>query len=81
MFQLLLGENHVDVAVTLNDFAILQYLKGNYVDSEELYLKSVAIYTSIFGNSHPEVKFPTFRFICDQLLNIGPGRSSLGKFG
>jgi tetratricopeptide (TPR) repeat protein len=60
IFKAQLGENHVDVAVTLNDFAILQYQKGNYVEAESLYLKSIEIYTSIFGNAHPEVGSPFF---------------------
>jgi len=50
-----LGEFHADIALTLNDFAILYYRKGDYTQATKFYLKALNNYEHVFGKDHPDV--------------------------
>jgi len=51
--QELVGPNHGDVALTLNDMAVLQYRRRDFAAAEELYLRAIKTYESVFGQQHP----------------------------
>ncbi|WP_347280011.1 tetratricopeptide repeat protein [Leptolyngbya sp. FACHB-8] len=50
-----LGENHPDVAISLNNLAELYRLQGNYEAAEPLYQRSLSIRESALGENHPDV--------------------------
>ena len=50
-----LGENHPDVATSLNNLALLYKTQGNYVAAEPLYQRSLNIYETALGENHPNV--------------------------
>jgi len=52
-----LGNNHLDVAASLNDLGLLYYNLGNYAEAEPLYQRSLAIREKALGNNHPDVAF------------------------
>jgi CHAT domain-containing protein/Flp pilus assembly protein TadD len=51
----LLGENHPDVATSLNNLAGLYGDQGRYDEAEPLYERSLAIYEEALGENHPHV--------------------------
>jgi tetratricopeptide (TPR) repeat protein len=55
----LLGENHPDVATSLNNLAKLYESQGKYEEAEPLYLQALAIAEQALGENHPNTV--TFR--------------------
>ncbi|MFZ1028611.1 MAG: tetratricopeptide repeat-containing protein, partial [Limnoraphis robusta] len=51
----LLGENHPDVATSLNNLAELYRDQGRYNEAEPLYQRSLAISEKALGENHPHV--------------------------
>ena len=50
-----LGPNHPDVAMSLNNLAVLYGDQGRYADAEPLYKRSLAIKEKALGPDHPDV--------------------------
>jgi len=50
-----LGAEHTDVAMSLNNLALLYDVKGDYGRSEPLYRRALAIYEKVLGAGHPDV--------------------------
>jgi CHAT domain-containing protein len=50
-----LGQEHPDVATSLNNLALLYSEMGNYSQAEPLYQRSLAIREKVFGQEHPDV--------------------------
>jgi tetratricopeptide (TPR) repeat protein len=50
-----LGNDHPDVALSLNNLAQLYFSQGRYNDAELLYLQSLDIRKRQLGNDHPDV--------------------------
>ncbi|MCP4112831.1 MAG: DUF2225 domain-containing protein [Desulfobacteraceae bacterium] len=50
-----LGENHEDVAATLNNLALLYRAQGKYEEAEPLYKRALAISEKVLGPEHPDV--------------------------
>ncbi|MFM6245123.1 MAG: tetratricopeptide repeat protein, partial [Dolichospermum sp.] len=50
-----LGENHPDVATTLNNLAGLYYNQGRYTEAERLFIRALSIYEQQVGENHPDV--------------------------
>ena len=48
------GPTHPDVALTLNDFAILNLTNGKTNEAEKLYLQAVDTFRAVFGKDHPD---------------------------
>ena len=55
----LLGENHPDVATSLNNLAVLYDSQGRYEEAEPHYLQALSIAEVSLGKYHPNTK--TFR--------------------
>jgi tetratricopeptide (TPR) repeat protein len=51
--QRLLGDNHPDVASSLNNLAKLYYSQGKYDQAEPLYLQALNILEQSLGGNHP----------------------------
>jgi tetratricopeptide (TPR) repeat protein len=49
----LLGDNHPDVAASLNNLAGLYKSQGRYPEAEPLYLQALAIAEQALGENHP----------------------------
>jgi tetratricopeptide (TPR) repeat protein len=50
-----LGNDHPDVATTLNNLAGLYYAQGRYCDAEPLYVQALKLRKRFLGNNRPEV--------------------------
>ncbi|NES77604.1 MULTISPECIES: tetratricopeptide repeat-containing protein [unclassified Okeania] len=50
-----LGDNHPDVATSLNSLAGLYKSQGRYTEGEPLYKESLAIWKEKLGDNHPDV--------------------------
>lgn len=50
-----LGETHPDVAVNLNNLALLYYSQGRYAEAEPLYRQSLELLKRTLGEIHPTV--------------------------
>jgi len=50
-----LGPEHPNVAVSLNNLALLYATLGSYAKAEPLYLRALAILEKSFGPAHPHV--------------------------
>ncbi|MEQ9483630.1 MAG: tetratricopeptide repeat protein [Coleofasciculus sp. F4-SAH-05] len=50
-----LGENHPDVATSLNNLAALYKSQGRYQEAEPLYLEALALKKRLLGENHPDV--------------------------
>jgi CHAT domain-containing protein len=50
-----LGQEHPDVALSLNNLANLYQNMGNYQKAEPLYQRSLAIWEKVLGQEHPDV--------------------------
>ncbi|NJN12254.1 MAG: tetratricopeptide repeat protein, partial [Richelia sp. RM1_1_1] len=50
-----LGYDHPDVAISLNNLALLYYSQGNYSKAEPLLVRSLAIMEKVLGKEHPDV--------------------------
>ena len=68
-----LGPDHVDVAASLNNIAVLLKTSGQFEEAEEMYTRSIAIKEKALGPKHPQVghnpilHFPS-RPHCNQLV-------------
>jgi tetratricopeptide (TPR) repeat protein len=49
-----LGENHPDYAMSLNNLALLYQAMGNYTAAEPLYKEALAIRKKVLGENHSE---------------------------
>lgn len=49
------GDNHLDVATSLNNLAELYYSQKRYSEAEPLLLKALGLRTRFLGNYHPDV--------------------------
>ena len=49
------GSYHADVAVTLNNLAVLHKSQGNYSKADRAYRRALVIFKKAFGASHPQV--------------------------
>jgi tetratricopeptide (TPR) repeat protein len=50
-----LGDNHPDVAASLNNLANLYESQGRYPEAEPLYLEALDLYKRLLGDNHPYV--------------------------
>ncbi|MDJ0899137.1 MAG: tetratricopeptide repeat protein [Xenococcus sp. MO_188.B8] len=50
-----LGEEHLDVATSLNNLAELYYSQGRYSDAEPLYQEALDLRLKLLGKEHPDV--------------------------
>ncbi len=50
-----LGDNHPDVATSLNNLAALYYSQGRYPEAEPLYLEALDLSKRLLGDNHPDV--------------------------
>ncbi|MDZ8096661.1 MAG: tetratricopeptide repeat protein [Nostoc sp. DedQUE05] len=50
-----LGENHLDIATSLNNLAGLYYSQGRYSEAEPLFIKALALWRKLIGEEHPKV--------------------------
>ncbi|NEQ38166.1 MAG: tetratricopeptide repeat protein, partial [Okeania sp. SIO3I5] len=50
-----LGDNHPDVAESINNLAVLYLSQGRYTEAEPLYQESLAIMKEKLGDNHPNV--------------------------
>jgi tetratricopeptide (TPR) repeat protein len=57
------GSPDSDLALTLNDFAVLYFKMRNFPKAEETYVQALDTYESCFGTNHPDV--------AQALLNLG----------
>jgi hypothetical protein len=55
MKETLLGSKHPDVAMTLNNLAVLGKSRGRYVEAEAMYRRALAIFEQSLGTAHPKV--------------------------
>jgi len=53
--EAMLGKDHPDVALTLNNLALLYKSMGQYAKAERLYQRSLAIREAMLGKDHPDV--------------------------
>jgi CHAT domain-containing protein/Tfp pilus assembly protein PilF len=53
----LLGLNHADVATSINNLAVIHYLKSDYITSEQLHRRALEIRTKVLGPDHPHVAY------------------------
>ncbi len=51
-----LGEEHPDVAATLNNLAALYFQQGRYAEAEPLSQRALGIFTSALGEDHPSTQ-------------------------
>ncbi len=49
------GPDHIDVAITASNLAMLLHMNHNFADAEPLYKQSIAIKTKVLGGNHPDV--------------------------
>lgn len=68
-----LGPDHVDVAASLNNIAVLLKTSGQFEEAEEMYTRSIAIKEKALGPKHPQVSHkPILHFPspvhCNQLV-------------
>ncbi|MEQ8999040.1 MAG: tetratricopeptide repeat protein [Coleofasciculus sp. B1-GNL1-01] len=50
-----LGDDHLDVAMSLNNLAALYYSQGRYGEAEPLYQKALELDKRLLGDDHPDV--------------------------
>ncbi|MBD2102058.1 FxSxx-COOH system tetratricopeptide repeat protein, partial [Leptolyngbya sp. FACHB-261] len=53
--QRLLGQDHPDVATSLNNLALLYDSQGRYSEAEPLYLQALELRQRLLGQDHPDV--------------------------
>ena len=49
-----MGENHLNVALSLNNLAELYFCQGKYSEAEPLYIQAVEIAERVLGENHPD---------------------------
>ena len=55
MYKRLLGEQHPDVANSLNNLASLYVSQGRLKEAEPLYKQALQMYKHLRGEQHPDV--------------------------
>ena len=55
LIQIRLGQNHLDVATSLNNLAVLYNFQGRYAEAEPLYLEALTLREQLVGENHPLV--------------------------
>jgi len=50
-----LGNDHLDVAISINNLAVLYSSQGRYEEAEPLYLQAFALSNKLLGNKHTDV--------------------------
>ena len=55
-YKQLLGDNHPDVALSLNNLALLYQSQGRYTEAEPLYREAIKIATQVLGDNHPHTQ-------------------------
>lgn len=50
-----LGEQHIEVACSLNDLGVLLKAQGEYARARQMYKESLSIRRTLLGSSHPDV--------------------------
>jgi tetratricopeptide (TPR) repeat protein len=70
--QTRLGEDHLDVAMSLNNLGNLYSLQGRYVEAEPLLLQSLKLYKRLLGEEH--------RSVATSINNLAHLYSSQGKY-
>jgi serine/threonine protein kinase/Tfp pilus assembly protein PilF len=68
----LLGQEHPDLAESLDSLATLLYYKGEYKDAEPPYREALAMNRKLLGNEHAKV--------AENLNNLGLLMEAMGKF-
>ena len=53
MRKKLLGDEHPDIATSLNDLAFFYYKQGRYDKAEPLYLQALEMRKKLLGDEHP----------------------------
>ncbi|WP_287169178.1 MULTISPECIES: tetratricopeptide repeat protein [unclassified Microcystis] len=56
MRKRLLGDNHPDVATSLNNLVHLCYCQGRYSEAEPFYLEAINIFREGLGENHPHTQ-------------------------
>jgi tetratricopeptide (TPR) repeat protein len=67
-----LGDNHPDVATSLNNLAALYESQGRYPEAEPLYLEALDLYKRLLGDNHP--------FVANSLNNLAGLYQSQGRY-
>jgi tetratricopeptide (TPR) repeat protein len=67
-----LGEDHPDVAMSLNNLAVLYYSQGKYEEAEPLLHSALEMYKRLLGENHQDV--------ASSLNNLAQLYSSQGKY-
>jgi tetratricopeptide (TPR) repeat protein len=67
-----LGDDHPDVATSLNNLALLYYFQGKYNEAEPLYQQALALRQKLLGDDHLDVAF--------SLNNLAGLYNSQGKY-
>jgi tetratricopeptide (TPR) repeat protein len=72
LYKRLLGDNHPDVATSLNNLAYLYKSQGRYPEAEPLYLEALDLRKQLLGDNHPDV--------ATSLNNLGQLYYSQGRY-
>ncbi|MFZ1025595.1 MAG: CHAT domain-containing protein, partial [Limnoraphis robusta] len=72
MYQKLLGDEHPDVANSLNSLAALYTSQGRYSQAEPLLIQALEMYQKLLGDEHPDV--------ANSLNNLAELYSSQGRY-
>ena len=73
MRKRLLGDEHPDVATSLNNLALLYNNQGRYGEAEPLYQEALAMWKRLLGDGHPDV--------ASSLNNLGCLYWEQGRYG
>lgn len=55
IYEKTLGSDHPDLAIVLNNLAVIYQTTGRPREAEPLFLRAMAIMTKLFGPDHPSV--------------------------
>ncbi len=72
ILQQVLGQDHPDIAISLNDLALLYSSQGRYSEAEPLYRQALEMNQRLLGDEHPDV--------ATSLNNLGFLYSSQGRY-
>ncbi|WP_043997094.1 tetratricopeptide repeat protein, partial [Microcystis aeruginosa] len=67
-----LGDNHPDVAASLNNLALLYKSQGRYAEAEPLYLEALDLHKRLLGDNHP--------LVASSLNNLAALYDSQGRY-
>lgn len=73
MTRLLLGDEHLVVATSLNNLAFLHHKQGRYGEAESLYQQALVMYGQLLGEDHPDV--------ATSLNNLAALYKNQGRYG